>query len=124
LRIISEGYFDRTLYWIGKAGEAMYCSNCGKNIGEQANFCQFCGSRVAPIQPVAQPVTHRRFARYSGNKKIAGVCAGIARYYDLDANLVRAIWLLCVLLGGTGLLAYIVLWIIMPLDPGYPMLPA
>jgi phage shock protein PspC (stress-responsive transcriptional regulator) len=34
------------------------------------------------------------------------------------------VWLLCVLLGGTGLIAYIVLWIVMPLDPEYPMLPA
>jgi phage shock protein PspC (stress-responsive transcriptional regulator) len=66
----------------------------------------------------------RRFARYGADKKIAGVCAGVARYFDLDPTLVRAIWLLCVLLAGTGLLAYIVLWIIMPLDPEYPMLPA
>jgi phage shock protein C len=66
----------------------------------------------------------RRFARYSADKKIAGVCAGVARYFDLDSSLVRAVWLLCVFLGGTGLVAYIVLWIVMPLDPEYPMLPA
>jgi phage shock protein C len=102
----------------------MYCSNCGKDIGEQPNFCQYCGSRVAPLPPVAQPMPRRRFARFSADKKIAGVCAGVARYFDLDASLVRAVWLLCVLLGGTGLIAYIVLWIIMPLDPECPMLPA
>jgi phage shock protein PspC (stress-responsive transcriptional regulator) len=37
---------------------------------------------------------------------------------------VRAVWLLCVLLAGGGLLVYLVLWIVMPLDPAYPMLPA
>jgi phage shock protein C len=105
----------------GKAGETMYCSKCGKNIGENPNFCQFCGTRVAPYVPVTPP---RRFARYSSDKKLAGVCAGVARYFDLDASIVRAVWLLCVLLGGTGLLAYVVLWIVMPLDPEYPMLPA
>jgi phage shock protein C len=102
----------------------MYCSNCGKEIGEQPVFCQFCGTRVAPVPPLAQPVQKRPFARFSADKKIAGVCAGVARYFDLDASLVRALWLLCVLFAGTGLIAYIVLWIVMPLDPEYPMLPA
>jgi phage shock protein C len=98
----------------------MYCTNCGKDIGEAANFCQFCGTRVSPVPAVQK----RRFARFSADKKIAGVCAGVARYFDLDATLVRALWVLCVLFAGTGLIAYIVLWILMPLDPEYPMLPA
>jgi phage shock protein C len=103
----------------------MYCSNCGKNIGEQPVFCQFCGTRVSQPPPAfQQPLEKRRFARSSGDKKIAGVCAGVARYFDLDSSLVRALWLLCVLLGGCGLIAYVVLWIVMPLDPAYPMLPA
>jgi phage shock protein C len=102
----------------------MYCSNCGKNIGEEPVFCQFCGTRVAPAPNFTQPLAKRRFARYSTDKKIAGVCAGVARYFDIDSTLLRAVWLLCVLLGGTGLIAYIVLWIVMPLDPEYPMLPA
>jgi len=107
-----------------KAGDTMYCSNCGKNIGEQPVFCQFCGTRVAPIPPAAPQLPRRPFARFSSDKKIAGVCAGVARYFDLDANLVRAVWLLCLLLAGGGLLVYIILWIVMPLDPQQPMLPA
>jgi phage shock protein C len=104
----------------------MYCSSCGKNIGENPAFCQFCGTRVAPTPPTPAfaPPPKRPFARFSADKKIAGVCGGVARYFDLDASLVRALWLLCVLLGGTGLVAYVVLWIVMPLDPQYPMLPA
>jgi phage shock protein C len=102
----------------------MYCSSCGKNIGEQPNFCQFCGARVAARVATDAPTRPKRpFARYSADKKIAGVCAGVARYLDLDANLVRALWLLCLFFAGTGLVAYIVLWIIMPLDPVAPMLP-
>jgi phage shock protein C len=102
----------------------MYCTNCGKNIGEGPAFCQFCGTRVAPIPTFAPSLPKRPFARFSADKKIAGVCAGVARYFDLDATLVRCIWVLCVLFGGSGLIAYIILWIIMPLDPEYPMLPA
>lgn len=107
-----------------RENDFMYCSNCGKNIGEGPAFCQFCGSRVPSVTPFAPQGPPRRFVRFTTDKKIAGVCAGVARYFDLDATLVRALWLLCVLLGGTGLIAYIVLWILMPLEPEYPMLPA
>jgi phage shock protein C len=102
----------------------MYCTNCGKNIADSAAFCQSCGTRVASVPPIASPSANRPFARYSADKKIAGVCGGVARYFDLDSALVRAIWLLCVLLAGTGLLVYLVLWIAMPLDPVEPTLPA
>jgi phage shock protein C len=72
----------------------------------------------------AMPSPHRPFARYSADKKIAGVCGGVARYFGLDSSLVRAIWLLSVLLWGSGLLVYLVLWIAMPLDPIVPQPPA
>ena len=50
----------------------------------------------------------------SANKKIAGVCGGLAEFLGLDASSVRIVWLLCVLLGGFGLLAYLIMWIVMP----------
>ena len=50
----------------------------------------------------------------SADKKIAGVCAGLAKYFGLDASSIRIVWLLCVLLGGFGLLAYLIMWIVMP----------
>ena len=50
----------------------------------------------------------------SANKKIAGVCGGLAEFLGLDASIVRGVWLLCVLLGGFGLLAYLIMWIVMP----------
>jgi phage shock protein C len=100
----------------------VYCSNCGKSIDDSSVFCQFCGARVAQqsSSPFTIPVPKRPFARYSNDKKIAGVCGGVARYFDLDTSLVRAVWLACVLLWGTGLIVYLVLWVAMPLDPGGP----
>ena len=50
----------------------------------------------------------------SSNKLIAGVCAGMAEYIGIDITLMRIIWALCVLVGGFGILAYILFWIIMP----------
>ena len=50
----------------------------------------------------------------SANKKIAGVCGGLAEFLGLDASIVRIVWLLCVLLGGFGLLAYLIMWIVRP----------
>lgn len=55
--------------------------------------------------------------RSSRDKKIGGVCAGLADYFDLDPTIIRVVWLLAVFLGGTGILAYIILWIVLPLAP-------
>ena len=44
----------------------------------------------------------------SSNKKIAGVCGGVAEYLGIDATIVRIIWLVLVLFYGVGLLAYII----------------
>jgi phage shock protein C len=50
-------------------------------------------------------------------RKIAGVCLGIAEYFDLDPTLIRLIWLVLIFGAGTGLLAYIIGWIVMPEEP-------
>ncbi len=55
--------------------------------------------------------------RSSTDKKIAGVCAGLADYFDLDPTIIRVVWLLAILFAGTGLLAYIILWIVLPVAP-------
>jgi phage shock protein PspC (stress-responsive transcriptional regulator) len=50
-------------------------------------------------------------------KKIAGVCAGFARYFDVDVTLMRILWLAgFVLTGGLLLLVYFAAWILMPRD--------
>ncbi len=52
------------------------------------------------------------------DRKIAGVCAGIAEYFGIDPTLVRIGWVLLVALAGSGALAYIICMIIMPEGPG------
>lgn len=57
--------------------------------------------------------------RDTRNGMLAGVCAGIAAYFGWDATWVRLGWALFTLLGGSGLLAYIIAAIIIPKDPVY-----
>ena len=48
---------------------------------------------------------------------IAGVCGGIAEYFDIDSTLVRLLTVLIVLIGGAGVFAYIIAWIVIPKNP-------
>lgn len=56
----------------------------------------------------------RKLYRSPSEKMIAGVCGGLARYLNLDASIVRLIFVLLFFFGGHGLLVYIILWIVMP----------
>ncbi len=53
----------------------------------------------------------------SKERKLAGVCGGIAEYFDIDPTIIRVVWLILVLCAGTGLLAYIIAAIVMPDQP-------
>jgi phage shock protein C len=97
----------------------MVCCNCQKEIAEGSKFCYNCGAKQPGSQPDAAPVytAPKRLMRSSKDKKIGGVCAGIAEYFDLDPTIVRVLWLLAVLFAGTGLLIYLILWIALPCAP-------
>ena len=47
-------------------------------------------------------------------KKIAGVCGGIAEYFDIDPTLIRLAWILFSAFVGSGIIAYIIAAIVMP----------
>lgn len=55
--------------------------------------------------------------RAGENRIIAGVCAGVADYFDIDPAIVRLLWVLSVFAGGAGIWAYLVAWIIIPENP-------
>jgi serine/threonine protein kinase len=60
----------------------------------------------------------KRLFRSTTNKKIAGVCGGLADYFDIDPTLMRVFWLIAFLgLGGLDLPAYLILWVALPLAP-------
>ena len=101
----------------------MFCTKCGTEVEERARFCPQCGT-VTGRGIQQDPVTvYNRLSRPRDNRKIAGVCSGLARYLGIDPVLAR---ILAVVLAfwpvGLGVILYLVCWIVMPNDP--LMLPA
>lgn len=61
----------------------------------------------------------KQLMRSGRDKKIAGVCAGVAHYFDTDPTIVRVIWGVLACCYGAGIVAYIILWIIAPVATDY-----
>lgn len=60
----------------------------------------------------------KRLYKSRTDRKIDGVCAGIAKYLNIDPTIIRILWVIISLAGGSGILAYIICMIIMPVEPG------
>jgi len=60
---------------------------------------------------------NRRLYRCRHDRRLAGVAAGVAEFFDLDPTLVRLLWVVSIFFGGLGLLLYIGMAIIVPLEP-------
>jgi phage shock protein C len=103
----------------------MTCVNCQKDIAAGSKFCYNCGaaqplpaSQSGYAPSYAPPLgVRKRLVRSSTDTKIAGVCGGLADYFDMDPMIIRLLWVLLFFCGGTGGLAYIILWIVLPLAP-------
>ncbi len=61
----------------------------------------------------------KRLYKSKTDRKIDGVCAGIAEYFGIDPTVVRLGWAILCCFGGTGIPAYIIAMIIMPNHPDY-----
>lgn len=100
----------------------MTCVKCQRDIEDESSYCRFCGA------PVRSPEAHRRFVRLPDQGKIAGVCAGLATYFDADITVVRLVWVTLSIIPGVfigGVVAYIAAWILTPVagpqDHGLPV---
>jgi phage shock protein C len=60
---------------------------------------------------------NRRLYRCYHDKRIAGVASGLAEYFDIDPTIVRVLWVLSIFFGGLGLVLYVAMAIIVPLEP-------
>lgn len=59
----------------------------------------------------------KRLYRSRNDRKLAGICGGIAEHFGWDPTLVRLGWILLTLMGGSGVLIYLILWLVMPEAP-------
>lgn len=62
-------------------------------------------------------MAEKKMVRSTSNKMIAGVCAGLAEYLDLDPSLVRIGFVVLALLSGIGIPVYVIMWIVLPEGP-------
>ena len=88
----------------------MYCNHCGKAIAEDGRFCSYCGN-VVGILP-----TPKKLTRSHAERKIAGVCAGLAQYFNLDVSAMRILCFFVTVATGVcpGIVTYLLAWIIVP----------
>lgn len=100
----------------------MFCTQCGIELEPQDRYCCQCGktTTAGAFWPAKGPT--RKLTLSRADKKIAGVCAGFAHYFDLDVTLMRIIWLVLVFVPpGIGLIGYLLAWLIMPKEQSVPV---
>jgi phage shock protein PspC (stress-responsive transcriptional regulator) len=89
------------------------CPHCAEEIRAEAVKCRYCGSFV---EETALSRTWYRSRRY---KRIAGVCAGLSQEFGIPVMVLRLAFVLSALMGiGSGIIIYLVLWVVMPYRPG------
>jgi phage shock protein C len=59
----------------------------------------------------------RKLYRSRSNRQVAGVCGGLAQYFNPGRTLIRILFIVLAVLGGSGLLVYLAMWIIVPNEP-------
>jgi len=98
----------------------MFCTRCGVSLEDNVKFCSQCGAPTGAASSTSVPPRTERLSRPADDQKIAGVCAGFARYLGVDVTLVRILWIVLVIwpIPFIGIIGYIVAWIVMPVS--YP----
>ena len=84
------------------------CPYCAESIQDSAVKCRYCGSSLQG------GMLSREWYRSRRGKKIAGVCAGLAEEFGMSTTPIRIAFILLTLIGGPGLILYLILWVVMP----------
>ena len=93
----------------------MFCEGCGYEIEEGDTFCSKCGRAVSGS---GRRTRTRICRRRREGRMIAGVCAGVARYFDRDVAVIRIVWALAALIPPLfpGIAAYVIGWLLLPVS--------
>ncbi len=94
------------------------CVRCGKAVCAEDSviidgklYCKECSKTIGSTGPSKKLYKSRR------NKILCGICGGLADYFGIDPTIIRVIWILFCLAGGSGVIAYIILCLVMPEEP-------
>jgi phage shock protein C len=68
---------------------------------------------VQPQQPPPQPPA-RKLYRSETNRMVAGVCGGLAEYFNVDVTLIRILFVVLAVFGGSGIVLYGAMWLLVP----------
>lgn len=93
----------------------MICHQCRHELPENANFCLNCGRDQKASRTT--PRTVRPLRRSVSNRKLAGVCGGLANYFNVDVTIVRLLWVIVAIVPPASVLAviaYLAGWLLMP----------
>lgn len=93
----------------------MACLRCHRDVAPDASYCPACGAQQ--FSGTVPNGATRRLVRIPSEGRLAGVCAGIADYLDVDVTLIRILWIALSIIPGAivgGILAYVLAWIVMP----------
>ena len=85
-------------------------------LGSTQDFAQDAQENLEQSKPSApaQPIVVQKFSRSANQKIVGGVAMGLAHYLRIDPVIVRILWLVSIALGGVGVLAYLILWVLLP----------
>jgi phage shock protein C len=92
----------------------MYCTKCGVVLEGSEFYCSQCGTPTARLSAMSAGSPVPRLTRAIYDKKILGVCGGLAQYLAADSTFVRLIWLIATICFPPLLVGYIGAWILLP----------
>lgn len=101
----------------------MFCTHCGVQMGDpEPNFCSSCGKPSASGRARYDRPYAKRLERPRLGRRIAGVCAAFADYFEVDVTLIRVLAVIGLFFSfGTGLIAYVIAAIVIPNEERFPV---
>lgn len=58
----------------------------------------------------------KKLYRKANDRVFGGVCSGLGDYFEVDKVLIRLLWILAIIIGGVGIIAYLIAWVVIPVD--------